>query len=167
MTVVDGRPRPPHAGDECAVLGGFLDFQRATVIRKVHGLSEEQARRSLLPSTLTTAAGIVKHLRYVERWWFTQVLAGREVAEIWSAEDPDAEWRVGLEETVPQLIQAYRDECARSRDVLATHSLDDIAAHPDSDHSVRYILVQMVEETARHAGHLDVIRELTDGVTGR
>jgi hypothetical protein len=160
-------PSRRHAGDERAVLVGFLDFQRATVIRKMQGLSEEQARRSLLPSALTTAAGIVKHLRYVERWWFTQVLAGREVVEIWSAEDPDAEWRVGPEETVSQLIQTYRDECARSRDVLATHNLDDVAAHPDSDHTVRYILVQMVEETARHAGHLDVIRELTDGVTGR
>jgi hypothetical protein len=103
----------------------------------------------------------------VERWWFTQVLAGREVAEIWSAEDPDAEWRVGPEETVPQLLQTYLDECARSREVLAAHHLDDIAGHPDSDHSLRYILVQMIEETARHAGHLDVIRELTDGATGR
>jgi uncharacterized damage-inducible protein DinB len=167
MTAVDDRPRPPHAGDERAVLSGFLDFQRATVIRKVQGLSDEQARRSLLPSALTTAAGIIKHLRYVERWWFTQVLAGRAVKEIWSAEDPDAEWRVGPEETASQLVQAYLDECARSRDVLATHDLDDIAAHPDSDHSVRHILVQMIEETARHAGQLDVIRELTDGATGR
>lgn len=165
--IADERPSPPHAGDERAVLSGFLDFQRATFAWKVAGLSSAQASRSLLPSRRTTAAGIVKHLRYVERWWFAQVIDGEDLPEIWSAEDPDAEWRVGPGETPAQLVEAYLAQCDRSRQVLARHDLQDVAAHRDSDHTVRFVLVQMIEETARHAGHLDVIRELTDGSTGR
>lgn len=164
---VDDRPQPPHAGDERDVLSGFLDFQRATVVQKVAGLSDAQASRSLLPSRLTTAAGIVKHLRYVEQWWFAQVVDGQDLPEIWSAEDPDAEWRVEPDETLAHLVEAYLTQCARSRQILARHELDDTAAHHESDHTVRFALVQMIEETARHAGHLDAIRELTDGTTGR
>jgi hypothetical protein len=73
----------------------------------------------------------------------------------------------GPDESLAALVGAYVDQCAHSRRVVAAHGLDDVAAHPESDHTVRFALHQVLEETARHAGHLDILRELLDGSTGR
>ncbi|SHF33614.1 DinB family protein [Streptoalloteichus hindustanus] len=165
MTTIT-RTDPPTTGDERAVLGGFVDYLRATVHTKCEGLSDELARRAPLPSPLTTAAGIVLHLRWVEHYWFEFVLAGRPNRVPWTEADLDADWRVGGETTLERLLTDYAAQCAVSREIAAGLDLDHEVGFRGGTVSVRWVLAHMVEETARHAGHLDVVRELLDGVTG-
>jgi uncharacterized damage-inducible protein DinB len=163
-----GRPEPPYDGDERDTMAGYLDFQRATVRWKLAGLSDADARRSVVPSPLTTLAGVVKHLIDVERYWFQQVLDGRDdLTYAWTRDDLDGDWRIEPGETVAGLLAGYDEACAQSRDVLARLSLDGSGRRPDgTEVSVRWVLAHMLEETARHAGHADLLRELVDGVTG-
>jgi uncharacterized damage-inducible protein DinB len=150
-------------------LAGFLDHQRATVVWKASGLSDEQARRSLVPSVLTTIAGLVPHLALNEEYWFGTVIDGKPDAwEEILKEDPDAEFRLGAQEPLEKLIADYRATCERSREILARHELDEVVVLPTSrrELTVRWVVIHMIEETARHAGHLDLLRELTDGLTG-
>ncbi|HZC99359.1 MAG TPA: DinB family protein [Actinomycetes bacterium] len=156
--------------DERAVLEAFLDLYRDRVKRKVRGVSEEDARRRLVPS-MTTLGGIVKHLYWVELNWFQTVLAGRPKEDLppvpWSDEDPDADFRMEPDETVERLVAAYDEACALSRATAATRALDDTAPHRRMGQvSLRWIYVHMIEETARHAGHADILREQIDGTTG-
>nr|BFF00119.1 DinB family protein [Streptoalloteichus tenebrarius] len=160
------RTDPPTTGDERAVLGGFLDFLRATIHTKCAGLSDALAHRSVLPSPLTTAAGLVMHLRWVEHYWFEHVLAGLPHRAPWTEEDLDADWRPAPETTLESLLTDYAAQYAVSREIAAGLALDHEVAFRGGTVSVRWVLVHMVEETARHAGHLDVVRELLDGVTG-
>ena len=162
----DNRPEPPHLGGEAETLAGFLDFHRATLLWKVDGLDDEQLRRPMVPSG-TSLLGMVKHLAYVERWWFQEVWAGREVSYPWTDEDPDADWRVEPSETTKEILELYRGECDRSREiVVAAGSLDEVAHHPRRELNRRWILVHMIEETARHNGQADILREQLDGTTG-
>nr|WP_199730679.1 DinB family protein [Amycolatopsis panacis] len=162
------RPEPPMAGDERTQLTGFLDFQRASVLWKCSGLTDERARRVHLPSELTTVAGLLGHLTLVEDYWFGIVLDGRpdrwaEVLE----RDRDAEFRRALETPIEQLTAEYQAETERSRAVVAARSFDDtVLFKGEQDLTVRWVVAHMIEETARHAGHLDLLRELTDGLTG-
>jgi len=145
-------------------LEAFLDDQRAAVIRKASGVSDEAARRPMVPSG-TSLAGIVKHLAFVERFWFQQVFAGGAPEYPWSEEDPDADWRVEPWETIEGLVRFYEDEIGRSREIsAAAKSLKQRDARKRT--TLRWILLHMVEETARHAGHADILREQIDGATG-
>lgn len=165
---VEGRPEPPMLADERAQLAGFLDHQRATVVWKASGLTDSQARRPLVPSELTTVAGLVPHLALNEEYWFGTVIDGQpdEWEEILE-KDPDAEFRLGLERPLAELIAGYQAQCARSREILARHDLAEVVALPSgTELTVRWVVIHMIEETARHAGHLDLLRELTDGLTG-
>ncbi|RSM69087.1 mini-circle protein [Amycolatopsis sp. WAC 01375] len=168
MTDEPKRPEPPLTGDERTQLNGFLDFLRATVVWKCSGLTDEQARRPLVPSELTTVAGLLGHLTLVEQYWFTVVLKGQE--DVWKEAlevDPDAEFRVAMQTPIDQLIAAYEAECERSRKVVAGMGLDDVVPFRDDRQvNVRFVVAHMIEETGRHAGHLDLLRELTDGLTG-
>lgn len=161
------RKRPEWAGGERSQLEQVLDYQRATVRMKCAGLSDEAARRRFVPSSLTTIAGVVSHLIWDERWWLEHVVGGREVEFPWTDEHPDADWEQG--DTVPlaELLDAYDEACATARSIVAGLDLDYVAA-PDSPHpiSVRAAMLHVIEETARHLGHIDIMRELTDGVTG-
>lgn len=168
MTVLT---RPPGDADERTQLVGWLDLQRSFVRMKCKDLSEEDAHRKVLPtSPLMTVAGIVAHLRWVEYSWFHLDLLGIPETDQtpWTKSDhPDAEMVV---DDIPlaQLLDEYDEECARSNAIVAKHSLDDMERGPHNlDHpgSVRHILCHMIEETARHLGHLDIIRELLDGHT--
>ena len=162
----DNRPEPPSVGGEREILAGFLDFHRATLLWKLEGLDDEQLRRAMVPSG-TSLLGMVKHLAYVERWWFQQVWAGREVTYPWTDEDPDADWRIEPDETTGQVLALYDGECDRSREIVAAAgSLDEVAHLPRRELNRRWILVHMIEETARHVGHTDILREQLDGVTG-
>ncbi|WP_037309647.1 DinB family protein [Amycolatopsis orientalis] len=168
MTDEPKRPEPPLTGDERTQLNGFLDFLRATVVWKCSGLTDEQARRRLVPSELTTVAGLLGHLTLVEQYWFTVVLDGAE--DVWKEAlevDPDAEFRVAMETPIERLIAAYEAECERSRQVVARMGLDDeVEFRGDRKVNVRFVVTHMIEETGRHAGHLDLLRELIDGLTG-
>jgi uncharacterized damage-inducible protein DinB len=162
----DNRPEPPHAGSEVETLNGFLDFQRATLLWKLEGLDDQQLRRAMVPSG-TSLLGIVKHLAYVERSWFQRVWAGQEVSFPWTEEDPDADWRIEPDETTQDVLALYDGECARSREIVAAAtSLDETAKVRWGKVSRRWILTHMIEETARHVGHADILREQLDGATG-
>lgn len=164
--------RPPLTADERTQLTGWLDHLRSLVRTKCEGLSEADAHRKVLPtSPLMTVAGLVAHLRWVEYSWFTENLLGTpdEGQTPWTeGGHPDAEMIV---DDVPlaRLLDEYDAECARSNDIVAGFSLDDVERAVVRDTgaaSTRYILCHMIEETARHLGHLDIIRELLDGATG-
>ncbi|WBB57624.1 DinB family protein [Verrucosispora sp. WMMD573] len=154
-------------GDERVVLDAFLDFHRAVLLGKVRGISGAEAARRLVPSA-TTLAGLVKHLTLVERNWFRCLLApGPGDVYLTSEEDATASFALAEGDTVERLAAAYEAECARSREVAARFDLDHVVPHPQLGQvSLRWILVHLIEETARHAGHADILRELTDGSTG-
>ncbi|MGW7366585.1 DinB family protein [Streptomyces sp. NPDC054841] len=164
------RIRPPFVADERTQLVGWLDMQRAIVHYKCEGLSGADAHRSVLPtSPLMTVAGIVSHLRWTEQVWFEVVFLGRP------ADGPQFDDKVEdadmMVDGVPleQLLEEYERQCAVSNEIVAAHSLDEVGRHPDfksAAASLRWMLIHMVEETARHAGHLDTIRELLDGEKG-
>lgn len=166
QTVTDTRPEPPAAGNEREILCGFLDFLRATAVFKAQGLSDADAARRVLPS-LTTVSGLLRHLADVERSWFRERLDGQDgVPTRWSDEEPDGEFLVGPGDSLAGIISDYEDACAESREVLSRYSLDDISRNTAAGHNVRWILTHMIEETGRHCGHLDIVRELLDGATG-
>lgn len=155
-------------GDEREQLNGFLDFLRATVVMKATGLTDEQARHSLVPSELTTVASLLAHLSLNEQYWFGVVLAGQP--DPWEerlALDPDAEFRSGLELPLDQLIADYQAQCQESREIVDKLDLTSRGTTGKGEPvNARWVLIHMIEETGRHAGHLDLLRELLDGSTG-
>jgi len=164
------RQRPPLVADERTQLVGWLDLQRAIVLMKCEGLSDADAHRGVLPaSPLMTMAGVVSHLRWVENLWFEVLFAGGPAVGPPFDEGPeDADMLV---DGVPlaQVLAEYERQCAVSNEIIAGHALDEQGQHPEiheGDATLRWMLIHMVEETARHAGHLDAIRELLDGTTG-
>jgi uncharacterized damage-inducible protein DinB len=161
------RKRPDWAGPERSQLDQVLDYQRATVRMKCEGLSDADARRRLVPSPLTSIAGVVAHLVWVERWWLEAVVGQRDVEFPYTDEHPDADWEQGDDVPLADLLDAYDAACATARDIVAGLDLDYVSA-PDSPHpiSVRAAMLHMIEETARHLGQIDILRELTDGITG-
>lgn len=165
MTERPERPKVPLTGGEREILTSQLDYLRATVTWKAQGLTDDQARRVHLPSELTTVAGLVGHLTLNEWFWFAVVVDGEE--DTWKErleEDPDAEFRTDA--PLSRLLADYARQCERSRDIVAKRDLDDQVTHNGETFNVRWVLTHMIEETARHTGHLDLLRELTDGLTG-
>ncbi len=178
MTDIDdqGRPEPPVAGDETATLLGSLERQRATFAWKCGGLDAAGMRATLGPSTMTLG-GLLKHLALVEDDYFSGRLHGRDPEPPWDTVDWDAdrdwEWHSAAEDTPDQLFTLWRDAVARSRalvaEALADGGLDRLAQRkwPDGRApSLRRMLVDIIEEYARHVGHADLIRESVDGLTG-
>ena len=164
------RRDPPEAAPEREMLPAFLDYHRATLLWKVDGLPEADLRRSMTPSGVSLL-GLVNHLAYVERWWFQAVFAGEDADFPWSDADPEAEWHVGPDVSPAAVIDLYRSEAARSREIVSHANLDDLARRPHTqprggDQTLRWIMLHMIEETARHNGHADLIREALDGATG-
>ncbi|WP_026820276.1 DinB family protein [Arthrobacter castelli] len=161
----NNRPEPPDAAGERETLEGFLDFLRATVVYKATGLSDADAARRLLPSD-SSVSGLIRHLADVERSWFREDVDGQDdVTYRWSDEDHDGEFRVSEADSLQEIIADYEAACAESKEVTARYWLDDPCT-VDNGHNVRWVLVHMVEETGRHCGHIDILRELLDGVTG-
>jgi Protein of unknown function (DUF664) len=154
---------------ESDTLGGFLDWYRAVVERKVDGLTLDQARTVMTPTGMAPL-GIVKHLGWVERGWFREIFAGEDVESLDGEDDNSAEFALGTDDTVDSILAFYRTEIEHSKRVVAgSSSLDALSARATKyrEHvSLRWVLVHMLEETARHAGHLDLMRETIDGTTG-
>ncbi|TDV52173.1 uncharacterized protein DUF664 [Actinophytocola oryzae] len=149
------------AAAERPMLETWLDVQRDSVVAKIDGLSEEAIRRRLVPS-LTTVGSLVKHLRWVETGWFHQLL-GERSDDSRRTHPRDWEFTVQPEDTGASLVAEYRAACARSREAAAGYSLDDVVPHRAlGEVSVRWLYVHLIEETARHAGHLDILREQLD-----
>jgi hypothetical protein len=150
------------AAQERPTLEAFLDYYRAVVVAKVSGMTETQARSRLVPSA-TTLAGIIRHLRLVEIKWFCRTLDGRRPPELPGFESELAAnngFVLAETDTVDGLVAAYEAQCAVSRSIAAGYELADTAPHPELGQvSLRWIYVHMIDETARHAGHADILRE--------
>ncbi|WP_329413263.1 DinB family protein [Streptomyces sp. NBC_00704] len=161
----------PAAWDERAQLTAFLDYARDTARAKCAGLSDADARRAPLPgSPLMTPSGVISHLRWVEYYWFRVVLLGEDDQGPWTDEDPDREMRIAVDIPFARLLSEYAEQADAHRALVAGTGLDTRASRPirDGRHvDLRWILLHLIEETARHNGHLDILRELIDGTTGR
>jgi uncharacterized damage-inducible protein DinB len=175
--VTTTRPEPPLTADEPTMLRGWLDWHRATLRQKTDGLDHAGLNQRLEPSTLTLAA-LVKHMAHVEDDWFGVMLMGREYVEPWASADWDADrdWEMtSAAADSPQELRRLLDEAIDASDaildqVLADDGLDRLSVREDrrggGPFNLRWILVHMIEEYARHNGHADLIRESIDGARG-
>ena len=169
-------PEPPLAGDEVANMLGSLERQRATLAWKCGGLDAAGMRATLGPSSITLG-GLLKHLAKVEEDYFFGLLLGHPRGAPWDTVDwraePEWDWRSAADDSPEQLITLWLDAVARSRAVvaeaLANGGLDQLARFTTDEGespSLRRLLIDLIEEYARHAGHADLIRESVDGLTG-
>jgi uncharacterized damage-inducible protein DinB len=166
------RPDTPLRSPEAETLLGFLDFQRSTLEWKTRGLTDEQLRAPLHPTAMTLG-GLLKHLARVEDSWFAETVGESPGLEPWASMPWAEEWTTCAGDTGEQLRQLWADRVERSRDVVtAALSLEGglDRAVPAWDGaaqvSLRWVLVHMIEEYARHNGHADLLREAVDGETG-
>lgn len=161
------------ARDERDVLSALLQAQRRSVLAIVDGLDERDMRR---PAVLSgwTPLGMIEHLAHAERFWFTQVItATADPLSDYSPGEAEAdEGPFATSRPVHDVLAFYQEQVARSNEILARTPLDSRPAGrippdmADDIHTVRDVVLHMVEEVARHAGHLDIARELLDGATG-
>jgi uncharacterized damage-inducible protein DinB len=153
--------KPPRLnGDERSTLLALLQYQRESLVGKIESVSEAQARQTLVASG-TTLLWLTKHIALAELMWVVQRFDGQDVSLPDDAVNPD--------DTVAGAIDAYRATWARVDAIVSVASLDDRcrATGDDVATNLRWVLTHLLEETARHAGHADIIRELIDGTTGR
>jgi uncharacterized damage-inducible protein DinB len=169
-----GRTEPAFGADERTMLAGYLDYHRATLAWKASGLTQAQLAQRI-PSSSLTIGGLVKHLALVEDSWFTERFAGLGEPAPWAGvdwdADPDWEHHSAADDTPEQLLALYADACERSRSVYAeATSLDQPSVVPDrrtgEPFTLRWMVLHLIEETARHNGHVDLLREFVDGLTG-
>ncbi len=167
------RVDPPLAADERSTLLGFLAFHRDTLRMKTEGLDAAQLHATHAPSTMTLG-GMLKHLALVEDWWFSCVFLGRDEAEPWATvdwkADADWEWHSAVDDSPEELRSLFDRACAASDEVIAGvedwSTLSQRTGREGGRFSMRWIIVHMIEEYARHNGHADLIRESIDGATG-
>jgi len=171
------RVDPPLRAGEAETLLAFLTYHRDTLRWKVAGLDREQLGRTIEPSTMTLG-GLVRHLTLVEDSWFSVVLLGHEYAAPFDAvdwdADPDWEWRTGADTDPGELLAAYDATVARVDANIAAAlergGLDALSVKPsrrgEGQFSLRWIVLHMIEEYARHNGHADLLRESIDGSVG-
>ncbi|MFJ3218949.1 DinB family protein [Kitasatospora sp. NPDC086801] len=170
MTEPSPRVDPPMAADETAMLNAWLDYHRSTLALKCEGLTDDQLRlRSVPPSTLSLL-GLVRHMAEVEQYWFQTVLRGDESTEdhYWTEADEDGDFNGVDTADVAADLATWRAEVEAARRASAGLPLDTVGKRlrRGEEVTLRWILVHMVEEYARHNGHADLLRELVDGTTG-
>jgi uncharacterized damage-inducible protein DinB len=178
MTDIDdhGRPEPPITGDEIDTLLGFLDYQRATLAWKTEGLDAAGLNAKVGVSSITLG-GLLKHMARVEDSWFSRWLHGRDPAAPWDTvdwqADEDWDWHSAAKDSPEQLRTMWQEAVERSRasvaEAVADGGLERLARRrwPTGESpSLRWIVVHMIEEYARHNGHADLLRESVDGETG-
>jgi uncharacterized damage-inducible protein DinB len=164
---------PQPQSDERTMLVEFLEWYRATLLVKAAGLTDEQARTASVAPSILSITGLVRHMAAVERIWFQIRFRGDDVPHLyWTDADRDGDLRVD-DVALADALTVWEREVALSRDVLAGAHLDDVMrapvlidGEPEWRASMRWILIHMIEEYARHAGHLDFLRERIDGITG-
>jgi hypothetical protein len=170
------RVDPPAHADEAEMLVAFLDYYRASLLMKAEGLSDEQARAATVPPSDLNIMGLVRHMTEVERNWFQRWFVKAEAPSIYySDDDPDEDrdMHPGPDDTLADTIAVFHREVDISRQITAAAMPGDLAAHVgESVHwagfnpNLRWILIHMIEEYARHCGHADLLRECLDGVVG-
>jgi uncharacterized damage-inducible protein DinB len=163
------RPQPPETGDERSMLTVWLDYQRATLLWKCEQLEgEDLARRGVPPSSLSLL-GIVRHMDLVEWHWFDHIFAGTSNPPPMSTdEDRDADFNELDPQQAMADIEQFQERCDRSRSIVAAADNLDVLAASTSQGTVclRWIMIHMIEEYARHNGHADLLREQIDGAVG-
>ncbi|AHH97136.1 DinB family protein [Kutzneria viridogrisea] len=164
----DTRRTPPLVGDEREVLTSYLDWHRETFELKCADIARRRlSERSVPPSTMSLH-GLVRHLAAVERYWFAQQFAGQQLPDLYyTRDDPDQDFN-DLAGDVDEVFAVWREECRRSREIVAAAELGQTGVHRRSGDpvSLRRILVHMIAEYARHNGHADLLREALDGRVG-
>ena len=163
-------PDPPFAVDERETLVTFLDYYRSVLLRKASGLTQAQLAVAVPPSDMTLG-GLVKHMALVENSWFVRNWQGADPGEPWTSvdwdADPDWDFHSAADDEPEQLLALYTAAIERSRQAI--EACDDLSATAESRGrviSLRWMLVHMIEEYARHNGHADLMRELIDGAVG-
>ncbi len=167
-------PDIDDAADEAATLQQFLRYQRVVFVRKVEGLTTEQANQALAPSDLTLAK-LARHLSFVEDFWASVVFAGEEPQPPWSTapweDDPDWEMTSAADHEIEVLVSDLVTAWSRADAIYdGAESLGQLSVNPSGQEpahrSLRWILVHLIEEYARHLGHADYLRQAVDGTTG-
>ena len=165
----DDRPRIPRVAPEREALEAYLEYYRATVTMKCRGLTREQARTQSMPPSTMSLHGLIRHLAGVERWWFQQNFVRRDVPFLYfTADNPNLDFEPPPDADFAADLEAWRGECAISRQIVAAHDLDDTARPLDwhEDIDLRWLVLRMITEYAQHCGHIDLLREGIDGMTG-
>jgi uncharacterized damage-inducible protein DinB len=158
--------RVPLTGDEKQSLHVSLDRHRDAVLWKVEGLDDADLRRPMTRSG-TNLLGMVKHLATVEYGWFCETFGRPSEALPFDEDDPEADMRVNSDETTGNILAFYGRARAAADQVIDEVDLDQTGTSWSGETvSMRWVLIHMIEETARHAGHADILRELIDGATG-
>lgn len=155
--------------DDLTLLKEFLQFLRVTAVNKVAGLDEDDARATPLPTSPSMSVmGVIKHLTNVERFWISIVAAGRDVADPWEGTGAGDDFQLADDDTPADVVAAYRTEWARSDAASIGLRASDETKRPAGDkrRTVRWVYAHLVQETARHVGHLDLLREMADGRVG-
>ena len=168
------RPQLPHVepqqmADERTTLFEFLDYFRETLLRKVEGLSTEQARVSACPPSTLNLLGLVRHMADVERHWFRRVLCDQAADPIFYTDDnEEGDMQPDQFATLEEGVLALRAEIAMAQANCEPRDLDDLCARErrGAPVTLRWVVVHMIEEYARHCGHADLLREAIDGTVG-
>jgi uncharacterized damage-inducible protein DinB len=154
------------AADELTLLGEFLTFLRITAVNKLAGLDRAAAAATPFPaSPVFSMLGVIRHLTSVERYWLSIVGGGLDLPNRWDSPDRDIDFRLSEQDTPESVVAEYQAQWELSRRALAGRAAGDPSSR-DADKTVRWLLAHVVQETARHVGHLDVLREFADGTTG-
>jgi molybdopterin converting factor small subunit/uncharacterized damage-inducible protein DinB len=158
----------PGQGDERTMLTALLDWHRATLAAKCAGLTGEQLRERAIPPSTMSLHGLVRHLAGVERWWFGEQFAKRGLAPLYTYEDDEDEDFNDLSRDFADDLAVWAAECDAARAIVARSSLDDTGTRRSTGEpvSLRWILLHLIAEYARHNGHADLLRERLDGATG-
>jgi uncharacterized damage-inducible protein DinB len=164
------RQEAPYRAEERDTLVSWLDYQRSTLAWKCEGLTAEQLRERAVPPSSLSLLGLVRHMADVERSWFRRTLSGEDAPPLfWSDEHPDGDFDLVDGADADEALATWRAECEVSRErQAAAESLDTAGLHRRSGEliSLRWIMIHMIEEYARHNGHADFLRERLDGATG-
>jgi uncharacterized damage-inducible protein DinB len=165
---VSERTEPPAAAGELAMLSAWLDFHRETLLLKCDGLTREQLRQRAVPPSDLSLLGLVRHMTEVERGWFRQALLGEHLRELYSGTEFDVD-ACDVDEAFMHFVR----ECDLARQAVASAPDLDTFARAErlrggvpQRFTLRWIMVHMIEEYARHNGHADLLRERVDGTTG-
>jgi uncharacterized damage-inducible protein DinB len=163
------RPEPPLSGDERAMVTVWLDYQRATLLWKCDGLDGAALARQGVPPSTLSLLGLVRHMTLVEWSWFDHIFAGSDSPKPFSTtEDRDADFNDLNPDRAEADFDRFRQQCDVSRGIVAAaDGLDVLAASTTrGEITLRWIMIHMIEEYARHNGHADLLRELIDGAVG-
>ncbi|MFE7774004.1 DinB family protein [Streptomyces sp. NPDC057445] len=167
--MTDTRVPPPLHGNERETLRAYLDYHRATLAMKCEGLSDDDLRRRSMPPSTLSLLGLVRHMAEVERTWFRRVIAGEDIAFVWSAESDYQVAYDATHATRSEAFDAWEAEVGHARRIEREADSLEVTGHVarwGEDVSLRFVMLHLIHEYARHNGHADFLREGIDGVVG-